>query len=161
MRNNCIKLFMVFSILLLGLIFTNSVSASTGAANDTLATSLTEEDNIATMGNQFPHRVIGPTGVSFPKSINIQKQNAHIAGTYEHGRVPTNSVIGGNLDFARHLLNTHGGTGKWQNANKEVFIHSTNIGRTVNPQTGIATLTRKGTIHYSNTGAHIVPAPFY
>ena len=101
--------------------------------------------------------IIGPGGVSFPAKINREKQNRHIQGTKEY--IPGRSIFSGTLRDAEVLLDKWGGRGKgtWIDTYKERVAFDRNIGTHID-ENGIASLTRVALIHYSKTGAHIVPA---
>jgi len=91
------------------------------------------------------------------KTINTEKQNRHIEGKKgSKGR----SLL--DID-AQELLDLYFNNGDIKYSNegritKECFTHSSIIGRWLRPGTLEYTQTNRGTIHYSNTGAHIVPS---
>ena len=68
------------------------------------------------------------------------------------------SILYGTMDDAQMLINKYAGTGEWKGANKESVDFGKTIGKYVDFETGIAVETTRGTIHYSKTGTHIVPA---
>jgi len=84
--------------------------------------------------------------------INPEKQARHLLDTVEG----TRSYL---TTDAQTLLNEVGGTGYFVQPYKEVVNVGSNVGKYVDPITGIAVDTTRVTIHYSNTGVHIVPAP--
>jgi hypothetical protein len=85
------------------------------------------------------------------------QQGKHIPGhpNFIVGR----SILYGGLVAARALLEQFAGTGKWQGtSNKEIVEFGSIIGKWVDRETGDSFPTTRGTIHYSLTGAHIVPS---
>jgi hypothetical protein len=52
-------------------------------------------------------------------------------------------------------IKTKKATGEWKK--REVIIAGRDIGVEIDPKTGAETITNRFTIHYSNTGTHIVP----
>ena len=92
----------------------------------------------------------------FPKIIHIGKQGKHLPGhnNYQKGK----SIFYGSAKDAQRLINKYSGTGQWVGANKEVVDFKKVIGHSIDRKTGNLFETTWGTIHYSKTGAHIVPA---
>ena len=96
------------------------------------------------------------------KNINPEKQSRHDINSdgYQQGR----SYLLPGID-AQALVNIYHGTGEpkfnksgeWKN--REVVDINYSIGILVNPHTNEETITNSFTIHYSKTGAHVVPAP--
>ena len=95
------------------------------------------------------------------KQVNPEKQGRHDVSSkyYVKGR----SYLLPGVD-AQQLVDRYHGTGevrlnrtgdKW--INKEFVAADKDIGVNVNPATGIETVTNRFTIHYSNTGTHVVP----
>jgi len=95
------------------------------------------------------------------KAINAEKQSRHIrdSGGYVEGR----SYLLDGVD-AQALVDRYHGTGKarlnktkteW--TSKEFVVADRDIGVSINPSTGVESLTNRFTIHYSKTGTHIVP----
>ena len=62
------------------------------------------------------------------------------------------------MDEAQRLIEEHAGTGSWHEPNKEVVDFHQIIGTHVSNDGSIREATTRGTIHYSKTGCHIVPA---
>jgi len=95
------------------------------------------------------------------KTINWDKQNRHLEGNIES---KDRSIL--MLD-AQVLLDQYynNGDAKYKNkgiVTKESFTHCEIIGRWFDIGTGKYVNTKRGTIHYSKTGAHIVPSkPIY
>ena len=92
---------------------------------------------------------------SFPKNMHIGKQGKHIVGhnNYKKGK----SILNVSIDTAQNLVKKHSGTGRKIGANRERVNFKRVIGKYVDPKTGKAYDTTIGTIHYSNSGTHIVP----
>ncbi len=92
---------------------------------------------------------------NFPKKIHIGKQGKHIVGhnNYTKGK----SILNISIDKAQELVKKHSGTGKKIGTNRERVDFQRVIGKYVDPNTGKSYSTTVGTIHYSNTGTHIVP----
>ncbi len=92
---------------------------------------------------------------SFPKNIHIGKQGKHIVGhnNYKKGK----SILNVSTDTAQSLVKKYSGTGRKIGANREKVNFKRVIGKYVDPKTGKAYDTTIGTIHYSNSGTHIVP----
>ena len=98
--------------------------------------------------------------IDFNKSINInwEKQGKHIICSkyYIEGK----SILTADPE---RIIKLHAGNGKkyitnnGSYKNKESFIHNKIIGIWKNEQ-GKQSKTNRGTIHYSKTGAHIVPS---
>lgn len=93
------------------------------------------------------------SGVS--KKIHLGKQGKHIVGhnNYTKGK----SILNISTEKAQKLVNEYSGTGKKIGANRERVNFKSVIGKYVDPKTGKAYDTTVGTIHYSNSGTHIVP----
>lgn len=92
---------------------------------------------------------------NFPQKIHIGKQGKHIVGhnNYTKGK----SILNISTDKAQELVKKYSGTGKKIGTNRERVDFQRVIGKYVDPNTGKSYSTTVGTIHYSNTGTHIVP----
>ena len=94
----------------------------------------------------------------FPAKVQEEKQGKHIPGhkNYQPGK----SILSISVSEADELIKEKGGTGKLvaPNSNKERVDFGIQIGTYKNHKTGEALPTTKGIIHYSKTGAHIVPS---
>lgn len=98
---------------------------------------------------------------SVSKTININKQNRHIAGS--SGYIAGRSYIKGNIEDAQRLIDKLAGTGepiidsagKW--LNKERVEALDVLGVHINPDDNKETETKKAIIVYSKTGSHIIP----
>jgi len=93
------------------------------------------------------------------KTVNIEKQNRHIRGTHEY--VEGRSYLLDDID-PQELIDKYHGTGHtpisrqgW--GNKEIIVADYDIGVDIDRNTKRETITSRFTIHYSNTGTHIVP----
>lgn len=92
--------------------------------------------------------------------IDAAKQGKHIPGhpNYISGK----SIL--THPAPEDLINRFAGTGQplagtfGQPGFKERVDFGEAIGEYIDPSTGVATLTSKGILHYSQTGVHIVPA---
>ena len=91
----------------------------------------------------------------FPKNIHIGKQGKHIVGhnNYKKGK----SILNISTDTAQNLVKKYSGTGQKIGANRERIDFKRVIGKYVDPKTGKSIDTTIGTVHYSNSGTHIVP----
>lgn len=106
----------------------------------------------------YPH-VTAPDGTVYTTRLNRDKQARHIKGTKgyrnEHSEQKGKSLFTGTLDDAQQCIIDHAGTGTFI-GNKEYVDCGHNIGIAINDQ-GMKKMTQYAVIHYSNTGAHIVP----
>ena len=91
----------------------------------------------------------------FPKSIHMGKQGKHIIG--HNNYVKGKSILNISADKAQDLIKKYSGTGQKIGTNRERINFKKVIGKYVDPKTGKAYDTTVGTIHYSNSGTHIVP----
>jgi len=94
------------------------------------------------------------------KTVNVEKQNRHIRDTHEY--VEGRSYLFDCVD-AQEIVNRYHGTGHTPISKsgwgyKEIVVTNDYIGVDIDRNTGRETITNRITIHYSNTGAHIVPA---
>lgn len=105
----------------------------------------------------YPH-VTAPDGTEYTTRLNRDKQARHIKGTKgyrnEHSEQKGKSLFDGTLDEAQQCILDHAGTGTFI-GNKEYVDCGKEIG-IARSGTGSES-TRFAVIHYSNTGAHIVP----
>ena len=94
----------------------------------------------------------------FPAKVHEGKQGKHIPGhnNYREGR----SKLTISMSEADKLIREKGGTGKMvaHNSNRERVDFGIVIGFYVDNETGTSLPTSKGIIHYSKSGAHIVPS---
>ncbi|WP_342534595.1 polymorphic toxin type 50 domain-containing protein [Lysinibacillus sp. FSL K6-0057] len=88
-----------------------------------------------------------------PLYIHTGKQGKHILGhpNFQTGK----SILRGNAD---DLLQNHAGKGTMINETKERVNFGKNIGDYFDIETNHYLTTQNGIIHYSKTGAHIVPS---
>ena len=102
------------------------------------------------------HTVKYRTVAGFTTEIHFGKQAKHLEGAREQivGRSPI--TVG--IVRIQDLVAKFAGTGRWLGKNKERVDFREIIGKYIDPQNGNAVETTWGTIHYSKTGAHVVPA---
>ena len=93
-----------------------------------------------------------------PAKVHEGQQGKHIPGhkNYREGR----SKLTISMSDADKLIREKGGTGKMvaHNSNRERVDFGIVIGFYVDNETGTSLPTSKGIIHYSKSGAHIVPS---
>lgn len=92
----------------------------------------------------------------FTTAIHFGRQSKHLPGQPNHDSSKSTITIG--IQELQRLVELKAGTGRWEGKNKEVVDFGTVIGRRRDPKTGKSVDTTRGTIHYSGTGAHVVPA---
>ncbi|MDR1184050.1 MAG: hypothetical protein LBK67_04565 [Coriobacteriales bacterium] len=92
----------------------------------------------------------------FPATLHEGRQGKHMPGhnNYVKGR----SIFYGSTEDAQRLIREFGGRGTWRGKNKETVDFGRIIGKHIDRDTGESTATKWGTIHYSKSGAHIVPS---
>ena len=92
----------------------------------------------------------------YPKTVHSGRQDKHIVGSnnYTSGR----STFSGTQKQAETLIKQHSGTGQPLGPNKERVDFGKVIGNYVDDSSGKSYPTTMGIIHYSKSGAHIVPA---
>ena len=95
------------------------------------------------------------------KNVNPEKQSRHDRNSVSY--IPGRSYLFDGVS-AQELVDRYHGTGEirlsragdtWMN--KESVTADRNIGVSINSVTGEETITNRFTIHYSNTGTHVVP----
>ncbi len=92
----------------------------------------------------------------FSTVIHFGKQAKHLPGQPNFD--PSKSTITLSIQELQHLVELMAGTGHWEGAGKEVIDFGVVIGVFRDLATGTARRTARGTIHYSKTGVHVVPA---
>lgn len=92
----------------------------------------------------------------FTTAIHFGRQAKHMPGQPNHE--PSKSTITVSLPRLQELVESKGGTGNWRGKNKEVVDFGVTIGTYRKPGSGSSISTSWGTIHYSKSGAHVVPA---
>lgn len=92
----------------------------------------------------------------FTTALHFGKQAKHLPGQPNHDA--TKSTITVSIAELQHLVELKAGTGKWYPSNREAVDFGVIIGLYRNFKTGRSRPTTQGTIHYSKTGAHVVPA---
>jgi len=92
----------------------------------------------------------------FTTAIHFGKQAKHLKG--QHGFDPTKSPITIGIQRLQDLVEHKAGKGKWHEPNKEVVDFGEVIGQwRLNPHSPWKP-TKIGTLHYSKSGVHVVPA---
>lgn len=107
----------------------------------------------------FSGSIVNVHGINYPGYINVNKQRKHIPNTPEY--IPGRSIFQGTVDDATVLFYRNAGMGVRVDAYKERISAPEYIGIYIKNDgsgTPAAYPTRNAIIHYSNTGAHIVPA---
>jgi len=92
----------------------------------------------------------------FTTQINRHKQGRHIPGSSNY--IPGRSPLSISFQEAQQLIEHYAGAGRWQGGNKEVVRFPFRIGTYIHNDRTTRTPTPVGVIHYSRTGAHLVPA---
>lgn len=92
----------------------------------------------------------------FTTAIHFGRQAKHMPG--QPNRDPSKSTITVPLPRLQALVESKGGTGFWRGKNKEVVDFGVTIGIYRNSGNGSSISTSWGTVHYSKSGAHVVPA---
>ena len=92
----------------------------------------------------------------FTTEIHFGRQAKHLPGQPNHN--PTKSTITMPLPKLQDQLDLKAGTGQWHGVNREVVDFGVVIGLYRPQRGGHAIATTRGTIHYSRSGAHVVPA---
>lgn len=92
----------------------------------------------------------------FTTEVHFGKQEKHLPGRPGHD--PTKSSLTITIREIQRLLEEMAGTGRWEGDHKEVVDFGIEIGIYRGRRVGAVKRTTRGTIHYSKTGAHIVPA---
>ena len=92
----------------------------------------------------------------FTTEVHFGKQAKHLPNQPNHD--PSKSTITIGIRRIQELVEQNAGTGRRVSANKEVVDFGEIIGVYRSPKTGVTVMTTRGTIHYSKTGAHVVPA---
>jgi hypothetical protein len=87
--------------------------------------------------------------------LHFGKQAKHMPGQPNHDA--SKSTITLSIMELQHLVELNAGTGTWYPPNREVVDFGVVIGMHRNSKTGHARPSTRGTIHYSKTGAHVVP----
>lgn len=92
----------------------------------------------------------------FTTAIHFGKQAKHLPG--QPGHDSSKSTITISIQALQRLVELKAGTGTRQGNNKEVVDFGTVIGIHRKSASDPGRSTTRGTIHYSKTGAHVVPA---
>jgi len=92
----------------------------------------------------------------FTTVIHFGKQAKHLPGQPNYD--PSRSTITIGIQQLQRLIEMNAGTGSWRGTNREVIDFGIVIGTYRNGDTGHRLPTTRGTVHYSKTGTHVVPA---
>ena len=92
----------------------------------------------------------------YTTAIHFGKQAKHLPGQPNHDATKSTITIG--ITKLQTLVEQKAGTGHWYPSGREVVDFGETIGIYRDARTGKEVPTTKGTIHYSKTGAHVVPA---
>lgn len=92
----------------------------------------------------------------FTTELHFGKQAKHIPGRPEF--TPGNSIVELEIREVQRVVEHLAGTGEWIGENRERIIVGYRIGLYFEQATKAGTPTNTFIIHYSKTGAHIVPA---
>lgn len=92
----------------------------------------------------------------FTTAIHFGKQAKHLPGQPNHDSSKSTITIG--IQELQRLVELKAGTGRREGKNKEVVDFGSIIGLFRATASGPGVPTTVGTIHYSKTGAHVVPA---
>lgn len=92
----------------------------------------------------------------YTAALHFGKQAKHMRGQPNHDE--SKSTITVSIQELQELVERKAGSGTWRQPNREVVDFKVVIGIYRNPETGYSGPTTRGTIHYSKTGAHVVPA---
>lgn len=92
----------------------------------------------------------------FTTVLHFGKQAKHLPGQPNHDA--SKSTITVSITQLQQLVELKAGTGTWYPSNREAVDFGVVIGIHRNLKTGDGRPTTRGTIHYSKTGAHVVPA---
>lgn len=93
---------------------------------------------------------------SFTTVLHFGKQAKHLPGQPNHDA--SKSTITVAITELQHLVELNAGTGEWYPPNREAVDFGVVIGNYRDPDNGTLSQTTRGTIHYSKSGAHVVPA---
>lgn len=91
----------------------------------------------------------------FTTEMHLGKQGKHLPG--HEGYSPSKSTVTLSVRETQNLIDKYAGTGHWMGTNKEIV----NFGKIIGIHKdldGNSSPTTQGTIHYSKSGAHLVPA---
>lgn len=92
----------------------------------------------------------------FTTRINADRQGKHIPGHKNY--IPGRSILHLSISEAQRLVEEYAGSGRWFEPNKEIVEFRNVIGVWKTKGRSGGALTTRGTIHYSKSGCHIVPA---
>lgn len=120
-------------------------------------------DKIKSNDNEILQRAIADGTVS--TKLDKKKQGAHVKGNPEYEKRVQNGehpsyITVGKMEIQK-IINQYSGTGEVRITNgqiKETISVDSNFGVCVHKHTGEEFPTSRGTIHYSKSGSHLVPA---
>lgn len=92
----------------------------------------------------------------FTTVLHFGKQAKHLPGQPNHDA--SKSAITVSITQLQHLVELKAGTGNWYPPNREAIDFGVVIGAYRSAKSSHSLPTTRGTIHYSRTGAHVVPA---
>ncbi|WP_083078655.1 polymorphic toxin type 50 domain-containing protein [Actinobaculum suis] len=92
----------------------------------------------------------------FTTEVHFGKQSKHLPG--QQGYDPKRSPITLDITRIQALVELKAGTGEWWGKNREVIDCGVIVGLYRDVRTGKSRPTSRATIHYSQTGCHLVPA---
>lgn len=125
-------------------------------SNDAQKVETQNEANAESTFNASNSSKASTSFADYPKTLNEGKQGKHIPGhnNYQSGK----SRLTISMQEAARLVKDYSGKGTPISKSKERVNFGKTIGYYVDPTTGKKKQTKIGIIHYSKTGAHIVPA---
>lgn len=92
----------------------------------------------------------------FTTELHFGKQAKRMRGQSNFD--PVKSEITVDIQALQHLVELYAGTGIGHSSGRETVDFGQVIGVFVSLETGVRTPTTRGTIHYSKSGAHVVPS---
>jgi len=92
----------------------------------------------------------------FTTVLHFGRQAKHLRGQPNYDA--SKSTITLSIQELQRLVELKAGTGTWRQANREVVDFEVAIGLFRDLGTGELHRTTRGTIHYSKSGVHVVPA---
>lgn len=92
----------------------------------------------------------------FTTVIHFGRQAKHLPGQSNYD--PSRSTITIGIQQLQHLVELKAGTGTWFTSGCEIVDFDVQIGTYRDRRSGKELPTTRGAIHYSSTGAHVVPA---
>ncbi len=90
----------------------------------------------------------------FTTELDLGKQTKHMPG--HRNDDPSRSTITLDVEETQNLIEQKAGTGNWESGQKETVEFGVDIGIYRGSGSYLGVPTTRGTIHYSNSGAHLV-----